>query len=97
PDATAGLATAGAAFHWFDQARTLAEVARVLRPGAALVIYTDFFHGKLAGRPAFTDWLRDTYLPAFPGPARHAHSARLPSRPLASPRRTTQRARWRSS
>lgn len=69
----AALATAGAAFHWFDQARTLAELARVLRAGAALAVYGDFFHGRLAGRPAFTGWLQDGYLPAFPGPARHAY------------------------
>lgn len=72
PGSVAGLATAGAAFHWFDQARTLAELARVLRVGAALVVYGDFFHGRLAGRPAFTGWLQDSYLPAFPSPARHA-------------------------
>lgn len=73
PSSVAGLATAGAAFHWFDQARALAELARVLRVGAALVVYGDFFHGKLAGRPAFTGWLQDSYLPAFPSPARHAY------------------------
>jgi SAM-dependent methyltransferase len=69
----AGLATAGAAFHWFDQDRALAELARVLRVGSALVVYGDFFHGRLAGRPAFTGWLQDSYLPAFPSPARHAY------------------------
>ena len=69
----AELATAGAAFHWFDQARAFAELARVLRVGAALVVYGDFFHGRLAGRPAFTGWLQDSYLPAFPSPARHAY------------------------
>jgi SAM-dependent methyltransferase len=73
PGSVAGLATAGAAFHWFDQSRALAELARVLRVGAALVVYGDFFHGRLAGRPAFTGWLQDSYLPAFPGPARHAY------------------------
>jgi SAM-dependent methyltransferase len=73
PGSVAALATAGAAFHWFDQARTLAELARVLRVGAALVVYGDFFHGRLVGRPAFTGWLQDSYLPAFPSPARHAY------------------------
>jgi SAM-dependent methyltransferase len=39
PGSVAALATAGAAFHWFDQARTLAELARVLQVGAGLVVY----------------------------------------------------------
>lgn len=73
PGSAVPLATAGAAFHWFDQARTLDELARALRVGAALVVYGDFFHGRLAGRPAFTGWLQDSYLPAFPSPARHAY------------------------
>jgi len=37
------LAAAAAAFHWFDQTATLAEVRRVVRPGGALLAYTDFF------------------------------------------------------
>jgi SAM-dependent methyltransferase len=70
---SADLVTIAAAFHWFDQPRVFAELARVLRGGAGLVVYSDFFHGRLAGRPAFTDWLEDSYLPRFPTPARHAY------------------------
>jgi SAM-dependent methyltransferase len=73
PDAIADLATVGAAFHWFDQGRAIAELARVLRPGAGLVVYTDAFHGKLVGRDSFTDWLTQSYLPSVPGPARHQY------------------------
>ena len=72
-DATADLATAGAAFHWFDQPRAFAELARVLRARAALLVYSDFFHGRLADRPAFTDWLKNSYLHNYPTPARHAY------------------------
>lgn len=32
PDACADAVVAGAAFHWFDQARALPEIARILRP-----------------------------------------------------------------
>lgn len=72
-DATVDLATAGAAFHWFDQAPAFAELARVLRAGATLVVYSDFFHGRLADRPGFADWLETSYLPNYPNPARHAY------------------------
>jgi SAM-dependent methyltransferase len=81
-DACADLATVGAAFHWFDQPRAFAELARVLRGGAALIVYTDFFHGQLAGQPAFTTWLSDAYLPRYPAPPRHAYfdpAAALPA------------------
>jgi SAM-dependent methyltransferase len=72
-DAVADLATVGAAFHWFDQARAVAELARVLRAGAGLAVYSDFFLGQLTGQPAFTTWLNDAYLPRYPAPSRHAH------------------------
>jgi SAM-dependent methyltransferase len=72
-DVSADLVTIAAAFHWFDQPRVFAELARVLRGGAGLVVYSDFFHDGLAGRPAFTDWLKASYLPRFPMPARHAY------------------------
>lgn len=72
-DASVDLVTVGAAFHWFDQARVFAELARVMRTGAALVVYSDYFQGRLDGRPSFTDWMRDRYLPHYPGPARHAY------------------------
>ena len=81
-DAAADLATVGAAFHWFDQRRAFSELARVLRDGAGLAVYTDFFHGRLSGQPAFTTWLKETYLPRYPTPARHAHfdpAAALPA------------------
>ena len=73
-DAAADLATVAAAFHWFDQPRAFTELARVLRPGAGLAVYTDFFHGQLSGQPAFTTWLKEAYLPRYPAPPRHAHS-----------------------
>lgn len=81
-DAAADLATVGAAFHWFDQPRAFAELARVLRGGAGLAVYTDFFHGQLSGQPAFTTWLKQSYLPRYPAPPRHAYfdpAAALPA------------------
>ena len=36
PDASVDAVTVGQAFHWFDRERSLAEIARVLRPGGGL-------------------------------------------------------------
>ncbi len=72
-DSSADLATIAAAFHWFDQARALTELARCLRPGAGLVVYTDAFHGQLLGHPSFTSWLNEQYLPSLPPATRHAY------------------------
>ena len=38
PDASVDAVTIADAFHWFDQAAALAEVARVLRPGGGLAV-----------------------------------------------------------
>jgi SAM-dependent methyltransferase len=39
PDASVDAVVVGQAFHWFDRAAALAEVARVLRPGGALAAF----------------------------------------------------------
>lgn len=72
-DASVDFATVGAAFHWFDQSQALAELGRVLRPGAALAVYSDFFHGRVVDGPAVADWFKNSYLPRFPTPPRHAY------------------------
>ncbi|MFJ2172113.1 class I SAM-dependent methyltransferase [Streptomyces sp. NPDC101062] len=72
-DATADLATVGAAFHWFDQPAVFAELARVLRPGGGLAVYSDFFLGRIEDVPDFTTWFEQTYLRRYPTPRRHGH------------------------
>jgi SAM-dependent methyltransferase len=71
-DAAADLATVAGAFHWFDQPSAFTELARVLRGGASLVVYTDFFHGRLARQSGFADWLSEWYLSRYPSPTRYA-------------------------
>ncbi len=39
PDASVDAVVVGQAFHWFDRAAALAEIARVLRPGGALAAF----------------------------------------------------------
>ncbi|MGC7101402.1 class I SAM-dependent methyltransferase [Amycolatopsis lurida] len=74
-DAAADLATVGAAFHWFDQQAVFAELARVLRPGGALAVYSDFFLGRIEREPGFETWFREVYLRRYPNPVRHGHFA----------------------
>lgn len=39
PDASADLATAGQAFHWFDHLAAVHEMARVVRPGGGIALF----------------------------------------------------------
>jgi SAM-dependent methyltransferase len=54
-DASVDLVTVGAAFHWFRPAPALAEIARVLRPGGALVVANNEW--RIDAAP----WLADVY------------------------------------
>ena len=64
------LITVGLAFHWFDEARFLAEARRVLRSGGWLVLYNSAFGGEIVESPAFRAWNREVYLSRYPTPPR---------------------------
>jgi ubiquinone/menaquinone biosynthesis C-methylase UbiE len=68
-DSSLELVTTFLAFHWFDQARFLREVKRVLEPRGWLVICNHWFQGNLVGHPEF-DAFRQAFYERFPTPKR---------------------------
>ena len=70
PDASVALVTTFMAFHWFDQARFLAEVQRVLEPGGYLIICHHKSLATLRDQPAFTTWA-DGFYAHYPTPPRN--------------------------
>jgi SAM-dependent methyltransferase len=55
PDASVDLVTVAQAFHWFDPAPALAEIARVLRPAGVLAIFYNSRDDAVAWVRALSD------------------------------------------
>ena len=53
PDGVADAVVVGTAWHWFDQRRALAEVARVLRPGGVLAVLATGDDPEVAWVPGY--------------------------------------------
>lgn len=70
---TFDLVTVASAFHWFDRARFLSEARRVLHTAGWLVVYDNFFSGKMKENVEFEHWYRDHYLTRYPSPPRDRH------------------------
>ena len=68
------LVTATMVWHWLDQARAGAEMARLLRPGGEIWILNFWFPGELPGEPTFAAWHRDVYHGRLPSPPRRRHA-----------------------
>jgi SAM-dependent methyltransferase len=64
------LLTVCQAFHWFDRERFFAEARRTLRAGGWLVVYDDYFAGRMEGKENFHAWLQGAYLKRYPPPPR---------------------------
>lgn len=57
PDASVDAVFAGQAFHWLDEERAVAEIARVLRPGGAVVLMWNLPGGPWEPLPAAAEEL----------------------------------------
>ncbi len=55
PDADVDVVLAGQAFHWFDAARALPEIARVLRPGGLFGIVRNDYEDSVSWVAALAD------------------------------------------
>jgi SAM-dependent methyltransferase len=64
------LMTLSSAFHWLDRKAFLREAARVLGPSGWLVVYDNYFAGRMEENPAFQKWYREVHLVKYPAPAR---------------------------
>lgn len=64
------LITLSQAFHWLDREKFLEEARRVLRASGWLVVYDNYFLGRMEEDADFHEWFRENYPKRFPGPAR---------------------------
>lgn len=70
-DNSVDILTIGFAFHWLNQAHFLQEVARVLQPQGALIIYNMGFVGEMVDNDAYATWHHQVYLQRYPNPERY--------------------------
>ncbi|MBS1794278.1 MAG: class I SAM-dependent methyltransferase [Acidobacteria bacterium] len=64
------LITISQAIHWLDREKFFDEAGRVLKPGAPVVAYDNYFQGRMTGEPRFEQWYRGEFLVDFPVPPR---------------------------
>jgi SAM-dependent methyltransferase len=64
------LLTLSQAFHWLDRENFLEEARRVLRANGWLVVYDNYFLGRMEEDAGFHEWFRENYPKRFPAPAR---------------------------
>ncbi|PTQ92873.1 methyltransferase family protein [Mucilaginibacter yixingensis] len=69
------LITVCSGVHWFDIDQFLAECYRMLKPGAWLVLYENFFMGEMEDAIDFKLWNTEVYLKKFPSPPRNKNYA----------------------
>ena len=68
------LITISQAIHWVDKRKFFAAADRVLKPGALVVAYDNYFQAQMLGDPAFSDWYKTEFLKNYPVPPRGARS-----------------------
>jgi len=71
PDQHFELVTVSSGVHWFDIDRFLQEVHRLLSKDGYLILYDNFFLGKMKEEAAFQKWAKEKYFTLFPTPPRN--------------------------
>jgi SAM-dependent methyltransferase len=64
------LMTLSQAFHWLDREKFLEEARRVLRANGWLIVYDNYFLGRMEENADFHEWFQENYPKRFPAPAR---------------------------
>ena len=65
------MITVSSAFHWLNRSRFLGEARRALRDNGWLIIYDNFFSGRMIENPKYEDWNKNSYLRRYPTPPRN--------------------------
>lgn len=65
------LLTVSSGLHWFDRERFFAEAAKVLLHEGHLIVYDNWFTGRMSGNPEYEKWLRGIYSRGCPSPPRN--------------------------
>lgn len=69
---SADLLTSSMAYHWFKPEQFFAEVRRILKDRAFLIIFNNGFRGQMKSNPAFERWASQVYEEHYPTPPRNA-------------------------
>ena len=64
------LMTLSSAFHWLDRRKFLREAGRVLRSRGWLIVYDNYFSGRMEENISFETWYRERHLRRYPPPSR---------------------------
>lgn len=64
------ILTVSSGLHWFELDAFLKEASRIMKPGAWLVVYDNFFLSEMAEVLEFNNWFTEVYCKGFPPPKR---------------------------
>lgn len=71
PDSSVDLITVASGIHWFDIEKFFSEAKRVLINQGYLIVYENFYMGKMLNQPEFLNWYQKIYLQKFKTPKRN--------------------------